>query len=176
MSKEVVLKEIQEAINKINASVSQLLIDECVKMEDEKEPEKKEFVTVTDGWRGSLKLKECWVKDYKHNDDWERIENIELIARHESEYDGDKFAYISKHNRVCFAKELKFRPFSPENPPPVDWPVGVDGSKIRYAVGRYSNNGIIVYDSGRTSLTGWGALSTSSYLNYEFQNIEPVED
>lgn len=133
----------------------------------EREKPKEEFITVTDGWRGSLKLKECWVTNNVNNG-YLVLENVELLARLNHDY-----IIIDEQGVIVLYKYLKFRPFSPENPPPADWLCEVDAQR-RYFDSFYNKEGgIAYYAEGRTSLNSTGCYSTS---DYKFLNIEPVED
>lgn len=145
---------------------------------EKEQPKKEEFVTITDGFHktcGSLKLKECWVTCGANSMVWRKEENIELIARTKNE--SFPFLYLSENEgRVNSAQFFKFRPFSPDNPPPVDWPLYSnqwdEDDKERHFAG-YSGENCGYYIDGRSSINTKGV----AYCNHPtFLNIEPVED
>ena len=133
-------------------------------------PEEK-FITVVDGWRGSLNLKECWVKKDSSKEDWVLLIGAELICR-ESRND---WPYKILHSSRCVSAYtyLKFRQFSPENPPSVDWPV------LNYITNQHfshfnESGGCVVYGSGKSSLTQEKPTLTL-HRDYQFLNIEEVD-
>ena len=140
---------------------------------------KEKFITVTDGWRGPLKLKECWVRD-EANDEWLKLEDVELLAR-DDKLRGRYGVICNGHSYRQYTsyKHLKFRPFSIENPPPIDWPLISKSwdrdDNIRYFAGYSGENGLECgyHINGRTSETSEGI----GHCNHPiFLNIEPVED
>lgn len=139
----------------------------------EREKPKEEFITVIDGWRGSLKLKECWVKD-SFGESWYRRGDFELLAR--DDLSTNPFKVLNNHNVLGY-KHLKFRPFSPENPAPVDWPAMIRGSVSHCANNSHkTENQYSFYDNGRTSFSGGYGRIIADTDEFKFLNIEPVEE
>lgn len=169
MEKEEI-KEITKKLIAIGLTIAEIN-DELAELHTE--VVKEEFVTVTDGWRGSLKLKECWVLNNPPYGVWEKEENVEIVARVKGA--GRSYKIISNNKTVDEVYYLKFRPFSPENPPPVDWPIRVEaqGNKIRYFKG-YNRSTIEFWSGGMTSKTS-GPFGCAFVGKCEFLNIEPVE-
>lgn len=165
MKKEKLIKQIDELKLKV------------VELEKEIENiDKEEFVTVTDGFRGSLELKECWVRDHEDNE-WELIENAELLCRENDR--NYPYILLNSGKSNCLRKYLKFHPFSPENPPPVDWLCEVwdEGSntKRKRYFKYYHEDGsrAITYTDGSTSQSG---DTGTAWNHHKFLNIESVEE
>lgn len=156
---------ITEGIAQFRKSLKKFSEDlEALRDEPKKDqPKKEEFVTVTDGWRGSLKLKECWI-DGVHLTEGN---SIELIARWNS-----LFCYFN-NGGIRYTRNFKFRPFSPDRPPSVDWPLETDGG-VRYFSG-YSEGELMFFCDGETSLQKGDVFPSRITDKLEFLNIEPVE-
>jgi len=158
------MDELEERFDLLDRSIANLRDDLENIREEEKE---EEFVTVIDGWRGSLKLKECWVRVGAN---LESMEDLELLARK-----GEWFFCLAENGVMKGHRNLKFKPFSKENPPPVDWPVELPDGAVRYTTGHMdSKNHIHVFQGGRTS-TSTLEGQVAVWAKYKFLNLGKVE-
>lgn len=173
MKREESLRLYNELVNRCKDNVEaglKELFDKIV----EPEPEEK-FITVTNGWRGGLKLKECWVRDDKDNR-WLVIENVELLARRDTSELPFKILRSDTGDMRQDWKHLKFRPFSLEGETPsVDWPVELDSCGIFHFAQFEIDGDVSVYYDGTTSLSK-ATDDICDYSDFKFLNIEEVTD
>ena len=152
------LKELEAKYKEMGAEI------EALKKQD------KEWVTVTDGFRGSLK-RDFWVQNSVGA--WKTLTGFELIARNDCE-NFTPYLLLGEDGRHEHYKELKFKPFTIENPPPVDWLCTFEkgGMPIRFAD---TCGGLYRYfDAGRCSHNHL-AYFTHKEVNPIWLNIEKVE-
>jgi hypothetical protein len=162
----------KKSLNKFMQQLKDLetTVQKAIDLEEPKE----KFITVTDGFRGGLKLKECWVRDSEYNK-WIELYHLEILAR----VDGTQYPFKALHSNGAtgYYKYVKFRPFSPENPPSVDWPVNIGkGKDLRlFHFSDYdSTGGLLCYYNRESSITTESGKEFSPDI-FKFLNIEEVE-
>jgi hypothetical protein len=145
------------------------------KLKSEYEKQKEEWVTVTDGFRGSLK-RDFWVKNNGGNA-WQQIKDGELFARKDYGSNNSRYIYVDGNNNTAFTPYLKFKPFTIENPPPVDWPCNVgdnDCEEISSFFSCVENEEFRYFLGGKPSRTNQAEL-TNKWKFVKWLNIEKVE-
>ena len=169
MNKEETRREIEVLRTEVNKKINDLE-NSIIEQGETKE----KYITVADGFRGSLRLKYCCVKFHEDQEGWDKMFDVEIVVRCSSL----NMPYVVRFKgepRMTSAKYLKFKPFSPENPPSVDWPVK-NKSGYTSHFSHYVGDSIRVYVDGRTSLSNLSIEDRATNSGFTFLNIEEVKE